>query len=234
MKATALDAAIATVADKPCLVSFSGGKDSLVVMALAQQYASHVEAFAMYLVPGIRVFDDEIDKAEQRWGLKIRRYPHWVNAKYRNAGVYCFAPMDPVKLKLADIRAVARKDAGIDFVVTGAKRCDSLWRVRVSIKEFKKGDVAAPLWTWATRDVFDFLKARNIPIPPSEGGRGNGIGLTTPSLKWLHDEYPDDFARIEAAYPFCRAPLLRERWFGSGDPAERHEGDRASEEAEDG
>ena len=44
-----------------CLVAFSGGKDSLVVMDMSLRSFSRVEAFFMYLVPGLESVELELE-----------------------------------------------------------------------------------------------------------------------------------------------------------------------------
>ena len=138
------------------------------MLDLAKRVGKRVECFAMELVPGLRCFDGPIEVAEARWGVKVRRYPHWLRSVFAQQGLYRFHAADAPSLTINEIYAVARHDAGIDFIVTGAKKADSLWRRRTGALKFAKDParLAAPIWDWSTRDVQAYLKVRGLPKPP--------------------------------------------------------------------
>lgn len=216
MKLAALDRAIEKVKDKEVLVSFSGGKDSWIVLDICARYAKRFEAFFMYVVPDLECVQEQLDLAEARYGIKVRQYPHWMRAAYLREGVFCFEKADSPFLAINDIYAVARADTGIELVGHGAKRADSVWRAQSGANKFKKNDVVAPLWDWTSRDVMAYLAMRKLPIPPSTNQRVNGIGLDTETICWLYDLYPNDFKKLEEAFPFCGAVIRRREWHGIG------------------
>ena len=198
------------------LVSFSGGKDSLVVLDLAQRTFERVEAFFMYLVPGLEVAEEELAKATARTGVKIRQYPHWALERMIRQGVYCFngpATDDLPLLSLKNIQDLAMYDSGIPLLLTGAKRADSLWRRR-DMTTHARAEVLCPIAAWTKHDVLAYLARHGIPRPDSEGGNSGGIGLATPSLLWLHDKYPADFRRICEVFPLAEAVVWRRTWHG--------------------
>lgn len=199
------------------LVSYSCGKDSMILMDIAHRVARKVDAFIMELVPRLPSLDERIRWAEEKWGTPIRRYPHWARAFYKREGVYCFPSEVDYRLDLNDIYALARADSGIDFLVMGAKKGDSLWRRRTAAMKFAKDNIAAPIWDWSTRDVFAYLKARNLPVPATGRAVKSGVDLTTEDILELHDRHRSSFHALEKDFPFVGAIVKRREWFGVGD-----------------
>lgn len=201
-----------------CLVAFSGGKDSLVVMDLALRTFSRVQAFFMYLVPGLECVELELERARQRWGIEIAQYPHWMVHKLIKNSVYCASHWSNDSLpewKLADVYALALLESGASQLATGAKSADSGWRRRFMSTQ-REEQVFYPIAKWHKYDVLAYLKARGIPLPPSSGKTATGIDLSTPSLLWLHDTFPADFRRLCEVFPFAEAVVWRRKFYGPG------------------
>lgn len=199
-----------------CLVAFSGGKDSLVVMDMCLRAFSSVEAFFMYLVPGLESVEIELERARKRWGIEIRQYPHWLVQKVVKNGVYCASHWRNDSLpdwKLADIYALALLDSEMPQLATGAKSADSGWRRRFMSTQ-REDQIFYPIAKWHKYDVLAYLRARGIPLPPSSGHTATGIDLSEKSLLWLHDTFPDDFKRLCEVFPFAEAVVWRRTFYG--------------------
>lgn len=197
------------------LVGYSDGKDSRVVLDLCVRSFRHVEAFFMYLVPGLRCVEDGLRWAEDRWGVPIHRIPHWVGAKYLRNAVYCDPKMsldDVPEWKLADCYAAVSAKTGIPIIATGAKRTDSAWRRRAMGNW--QAEMFTPIKTWNKMHVVGYLKTRGIPLPDSSDRNATGVDLSTPSLLWLHDQYPDDFETLARTFPYIRAVVARRHFYG--------------------
>ncbi len=152
------------------IVGYSGGKDSLVTMDLCVRSFSRVEAFFMYLVPGLDCVEHMLAQAEARWGIKIRQYPHWLLRRLMYEGVYCpnsYKLDDLPEWKLQDIYRLAVAETGIPVIATGAKKSDSLWRRR-QLGTWCK-DLLYPVKEWSKLDVLAYLRLRGIPEPASSG-----------------------------------------------------------------
>jgi phosphoadenosine phosphosulfate reductase len=203
------------------LVSFSGGKDSLVVADLCCKTFKRVVGFFMYLVPGIEVAEKQVREAAARWGMPVLYYPHWIGYRYLREGFFCpnwFKIADDIPdAKLYDIYDWVMQDTGISLIAMGAKRADSLWRSR-NLALVKKGRfaeaVVSPLENWNKFDVLAYLKANNIPRPDSSTGNATGIGLGAESVIWLYENYPEDYQRLKFYFPFIEAMIKRKEWFG--------------------
>lgn len=198
------------------LVGYSGGKDSLAVLDLCVRSFKRVECFYMYLIPGLRCIEEMLDYARQRWGVTIHQFPHWVLQKFVTSGVFCnnhYSLDDLPEWKLKDVYNFACIETGIPLIATGAKRADSLWRKR-SLSTSAFDDVIYPIVGWNKFDVVSYLKARAIPLPNSSGRSATGVDLSTPSILWLHDNYPDDFARLCEVFPYAEAVIHRRTWYG--------------------
>lgn len=209
------------------VVGFSGGKDSMVVLDLCARTFDRVEAFFMYLVPGLECIDVALAEMEARYawcnkgeGIRIRQYPHWLVQRYLAEGLFCNPrhTMDDIagmEWSLRDVYDTVAKDFDIPVVATGAKLADSMWR-RWQMASWCK-DLLQPLREWGKLDVLAYLKARNLPIPESSGRAATGIDFSTPSLCWLHETYPEDFKRLCNVFPYAEAVIWRKKWYGVGE-----------------
>jgi len=208
------------------LVGYSGGKDSLVVLDLACRVFKQVKAYHFYFVPGLAHIERQLDFARERFGVEIAQYPHFTMVDALRAGVYRDAVKDLPRYTVDDAYAAAMQDAGVDFVMTGARSADSSWRRRsMGANRGKRDHVVFPIQGWHKYDVLGYLKMRNIPIPVSSGASATGIDMSAKSLNWLHDVYPDDFQKLLEYFPYAEAAIWRERFYGTstcGQPAIPH------------
>lgn len=202
------------------LVSWSGGKDSAVILDIAKRAFEHVEAFFLYFVPGLRCVDDEIQRAQDRYKVKIHQYPHWGLLKTLNMRRFMFPPSahelaEPYpSWGRNEAYALAIADTGIPLILTGARGADSAWRRRMVKTWGSRTEVVYPIVGWQKPDVLAYLRLHNIPRPDSSGRSATGIGLSTPSLLWLHDKYPEDYERVCRIFPLARAIVARRKYHG--------------------
>lgn len=202
--------------NKSIVIAYSDGKDSRVVMDLCVRLFKNVEAFFMYLVPGLDCVQIALDQARARWGVTVRQYPHWLTARLMKQGIYCHPTWrndDLPEVKLHDIYLMAMADTGCRLVATGAKKSDSSWRRR--FMSVKSAEVCTPIEGWNKYDVLSYLRMRAIPLPPSSGKSATGIDLSPDSLLWLHDTFPQDFARVCEHFPFAEAIVWRRKFYSA-------------------
>jgi len=199
------------------LVSFSGGKDSLVVMDLCVRTFARVEAFFMQWVPGLRCVEEPAIAGAARFGVELHMVPHWAALRCLKHGVYCFNGPERdywPDAKLRDIYAMVIHDTGIPLIATGAKRRDGLWRKRNLDSTKGWCEVITPVVGWSNADVAAHLVARKIPVPRGDRADGAGADLSKPSILWMHDNHPEDFAILEEYFPFARAVVEQRRMYG--------------------
>lgn len=223
---TIRDLEAAGAAHKRVMVSYSGGKDSLAVLDLCMRHFEFVECFFMYLIPGLSCVEIPLQFARETFGVTIHQYPHWLGAKLLRAGVYCDAHWTLDNLpdwKLKDIYGLVAADHSATLIATGAKISDGRWRRQqlAHVEKYGKGGDAGPVILnpikgWSTFDVISYLEARKIPLPPSDGTKASGVDLSAPSLLWLARDFPEDFKKICAVFPYAEAVIWRKKWYGIG------------------
>lgn len=204
-----------------CLVAFSGGKDSLVVLDLCRRTFKRVVCFHMYFIPGMKCMENAMAYAKERWQVEVLYYPHWVLFKALRCGAYCnegYWKDDLPDFALHDIYLWAMKETGIPLIATGAKKADSLWRRRYFYlaRSWEAEWLFYPIKEWMKRDVLAYLSAHDIPIPDADNSTASGIDLATSSILWLHDKHPADFALMERWFPYVRACVKRREFYGIG------------------
>lgn len=202
--------------DGSLLVAFSGGKDSLAVLDLATRcgYFKRIECFFMYFIEGMRSCEEQLQYARDRWGVTIHQVPHWNLVKCLKAGIYCFPHDKLPEWKLQSVYQSIMGETGIPLIATGAKKSDSLWRRRFMHSQRHETWVVAPCAEWSKFDVLSYLRVQKIRIPDSSGANATGVDLSTPSVLWLHDNHPDDFAKLRRAFPFVDAVVMRRDIYG--------------------
>ena len=199
------------------LISFSGGKDSLIVLDMCHKTFSSVVGFFMYLVPGLNICEAQINYALNRYpGLEIVQYPHWLLSRFLKEGIYCNASFkyDNIPdLRPNDIYAIAREDTGYYTIATGMKKADTMWRRRNMAQETP--GVIHPLKDWNKYDVMAYCKIYNIPLPDAAEGNVSGIDLSERTLLWLHEKHHDDFLKLSKLFPFIEVPIYRRAFYGA-------------------
>jgi 3'-phosphoadenosine 5'-phosphosulfate sulfotransferase (PAPS reductase)/FAD synthetase len=207
------------------LVAYSGGKDSRAVLDLCLRSFKRVECFYMYILPHLRCIEEQLEWATRRFGVTIHQYPNWLTRKFIVQGNFCNSHIRNEELpewKLHDVYGLAMAETGIPLIATGAKRADSLWRRRMLKGWGDRADVIYPIVGWSLFDVQAYLRARDIPLPDSDGRQASGVDLSTAALLWLHDKYPDDFQRVLEVFPYAEAVVWRRKWYGvTGDAGKK-------------
>jgi tRNA(Ile)-lysidine synthase TilS/MesJ len=205
---------LAEVNDSKILIAYSGGKDSLVVLDMCSKIFEQIICFYMYIVPGISIVEQQIKYAQDRYGVEVIQYPHWILSRFLKQGIYCNADYrhDEIPdLKPNDIFALAREDSGLWLIATGQKKSDTMWRRR-NLSQETPG-VINPLKDWNKYEVLAYCKLHNIPLPDSAEGNVSGIDLSERTLLWLYDKHPEDFKKLLKIFPFAEVPIMRKQFY---------------------
>lgn len=196
------------------LVSFSGGRDSLVVLDLCRRFFKNVVCFYMFIVPELRCIEEYFGYAKQHWNVTILQYPHWVLTNYLKNGVYCDPHKEYDKIKdigYMDIYRLAMSETGINYIATGMKKADSLWRRQKIglIPDY----VFHPLIDWKHHDVDFYIKINNIKTPDQYNTHSAGIDLSSKNILWLYKNYPDDYQKLISVFPYAESIVYRSKFY---------------------
>lgn len=211
------------------LVALSGGKDSLATLALCKAAFSRVEAFYMWLVPGLDFVEQPIDKLCDRMGVKLHKVPHWSLAEILKKGVYAdrVRALHLRNVKQRDVEDHLRKQTGISWTAWGHRQSDSISR-RFYLRKTEGYDLAHerlhPIWDWSTQDVLSYLKAQRISAPihrwGQDGRRSAGFNpLRVECLAWIRDHHPEDWQKVLRVFPAAEAAFTRHAMIGDDDDA---------------
>ena len=202
------------------LVSYSGGKDSLVTLDLCTRTFRRVVCFFMYFVPGLAVEEAVLDIGRKRYGVEVLYYPHWSVIAALKYGTYSAPHLSkdslPGDYTLNDVYNLARADSGIQLIACGIKKADSEFR-RKNMTAFQRKDVMCPLRDWNKLEILSYLAMHKIPVPKTSKGKtesATGVDLSAPALCKLHDEHPDDWRKLLAWFPYAEAAIARRHLFG--------------------
>lgn len=201
------------------IVAVSRGKDSLACLDLAKKHFRRVEAFFMYLVPGISFVESYLNYLERRYSIHIERRPHWWLSYAFRFGSFRSIIHECPLVKIKDIRTAERERTGIDWIISGEKACDSIHRrgmlstIRRTMSDGidSRVKVCYPLARWSHRHVYDYLKQRNIPLP-ADYRIFNGsfsCALTDKNIYLLRQHYPEDYLLVEKTFPFVGVAAKR-------------------------
>lgn len=211
-------------------VSFSGGKDSLVVLHLCMKTFKRVVPFFKFTIPDLEVEQSQIRYAEKRFNVSVLQYPSLLAFSWLREGWWCDVKdvvhqYDADHIPLKWEFAYALHTTGCDLCATGMKDADGLKRRQFFANIRDGGDkvwdrVIHPVRGWRKKDILDYLRVNKIELPPMSQRKGfvsGGINLDHGPLCWLHDNFPADFERLERWFPYIRAAIKRRDWFGVTD-----------------
>ena len=214
-------------------VGFSDGKDARVCLHLARQAIDawrarnpnappthgRLHAFAMYIVPGLRVFEKNMPWFEQKYGCTITYVPHWKLSDWYRFSLFRTPTIETEKyraLSIKDIEAHLRRKLNVDWFVYGHRMTDSLERRGMLHKVAgfdEKTRRVYPLWRWNERDVYAFLRPLNMPAIQRYGSKGHtsGLAVDAPTLLFLKEHYPDDYEKMMRAFPGAGVLMFRDK-----------------------
>lgn len=204
------------------LVSYSGGKDSLVTLDIAHKYFKKITCFFMYFVRGLEVAEAMLDLARQRYGVEILQYPHWATLIEYSQNGYRWPSQRlsalPDDISIHHVERLVMSDTHIPIILHGGKRSDSQWRRQQMNIDKKAGrnHRIYPLEDWNKHHVHSYLVRNNLPIPPSDGSAASGLGLTASCILWLYDAHRADYLKVKRIFPFVEAVVRRREFYGVG------------------
>ncbi len=205
----------AAVMSDSVLVSFSGGKDSIVTLDLCCRFFERVEGFFLYWVKGLQHQENVLRFYEDKYGIPIHRLPHFEAAPALRYGVFRDRDLSVPIVTPADIYAYMREMTDFYWIAAGERISDSLFR-RAYIKaeggsiQPKRGRFF-PVAEWRTGHIQKYLKQRGLKVGFDYMGnfKGRQLAVLRPSfLKYMQEWYPQDYAKIKEWFPLIEARIM--------------------------
>lgn len=195
------------------ILFYSGGKDSIALLHLLSPKFKEVHIVFMYFVKGLHHVDKYLNDAVMRYpNVTLHQIPHWILTYVFQQGLYCNPVPSQKLLKLSHVEQAMRKKLGIDYVVLGMKKADSLNR-RLMLKGFdgvSKNNTIYPLDEWTNKDVIKYIEHNKLPKPINYGSKkaSSGITFDVEVFRWLRKHYPEDLQKIYHAFPHSKQILF--------------------------
>lgn len=193
------------------IVSFSGGKDSVVTLDLCCRYFKRVEVFFMYLVKGLSFQEALLRWYERKYELSIYRLPHFMLSEWLALGTFRIPDLEVPIITPSDIYTYVRDQTGIQWIAGGERIKDSIWRRVMMVKsgsiDLKRGRIY-PVAHWSKAEILTYIQRRRLKLSPESAVLGHSFRSLMPlEVKAIRDHYPADYARIERWFPFVEATI---------------------------
>lgn len=195
------------------LVGYSGGKDSAVLLDLCCQRFAHVEAFFMYTIPGMEFQEAMMRWAEQHYGIKVHRVPHFELSNMLRYGVFRHEDFATPIVTTREIYDYAREKADTYWIAGGERIKDSIVR-RAMLKRSGSIDMTRgrffPLIEWSKADILAYIKQHRLPLSPEYRHLGHSFrSLGGTEMLAIKAKFPEDYARIQHWFPLIEGSVKR-------------------------
>lgn len=199
------------------LVSYSGGKDSLITLDMTVKHygPAKVEAFFMYLVPDMDYSRAICQYAEDRFGVRVHQTQHWNVTDMLRDGIFCQERPDCPKIKVRDVEEAMRVKTGKYWIGLGYRKQESLERRGMLVKDWpggigRKRGGFTPIGEWSTKDVLAYVRRERLALHRIGTTISTGVGLDPETMHHFREHWPDDYRRILRVFPYARAQA--DRW----------------------
>jgi len=194
------------------IVSYSGGKDSAIVLDLCSRYFKKVHVFFMYIVPGLSFQENLMTWAEKRYGVSVLRIPHFILGNMLKFGVFRVEDFDVPTIDVVDTYAYVRKFFDCHWIAGGERAKDSIQRNAQLKKSGSINKVRGrffPIMYWDKAQVFGYIKRHKLRIAPEAKHLGHSFrALDAQDLLGIKRHYPSDYEKVKASFPFIEAEIL--------------------------
>lgn len=194
------------------LVSFSGGKDSVVTLDLCMRHFKHVEAFFMYQVRGLSFQEAIVRYYEDKYGIPIYRVPHFELSQWLRYGLFRNYDFDCPIVSVKQTYDYVRDNTDIWWIAAGERIADSVVR-RAMIKnsgsiDEKRGRFY-PIAEWNKEDVKAYIRQRKLRV----GAESDKLGFSFRSFQprdliAIKKHFPADYAKIKEWFPLVDASII--------------------------
>lgn len=216
-RASAIIEKIAGKSDEVILFHSASGKDSIALLDLLAPHFKRIVCVYMYVVKDLRHINRYVRYAERHYSnVQFVQVPHFVLNSYKRGGYMGMKRDDTVKaVQLTDVANAIRERYGIEWAFFGFKKSDSMNR-RLMLATYEdeaineKNKACYPLSAYKNSDVREYIKRKGL-ITPESYGKGQSAGTAIEDLDYLlflRENYPDDLAKVIAAFPLSERILF--------------------------
>jgi hypothetical protein len=204
------------------LLSFSGGKDSLLCWCALHQMGIKVHPYYMYYHPDLDFVNEYLDYLEDFFGVKIIRVLHplmynWLRTYSGQTPHRRFVVdmLDLPSYTYEDIEAGVRRtlDLPSSWVAIGTRSADSMNRravfkkhgwIRAKTKKFY------PVYNIKKDALISIINETGVKLAPDYEIFGRSYdGYQFTYLAGMRDRWPDDYAKILEVFPLLKSEMYR-------------------------
>lgn len=200
------------------IVSYSGGKESVIILDLCTKFFKEVHAFRMTYVDGLSFEDVQDARVKSQYGIDVYRVPHFELSRLLKYGVYCKPNPELPLIKINDIYKHVRNVFGVKWIAAGERAADSVVR---RARMMQHGSIYEargrffPLAYWKKAHVMKYLQETRLLLSPESKVLGASFaGPVERDMPLLKKHFPDDYAKILEVFPEIVAHEAREVIFG--------------------
>jgi phosphoadenosine phosphosulfate reductase len=191
------------------VVSFSGGKDSVVVLDMCVRHFKKVHVFFMYQVPGLSFQEATLRWYENKYGLEIIRLPHPELSEFLRYGLFRHHDLSVPLVTFNELYHYVRLQTGQRWIAAGERIADSIVR-RAMMKKSGSIDVPRgrfyPAAYFRKEDVVRYVAQHQLKVSPESRFLGHSFRSFDPEDMYkVRKHYPEDYAKIERFFPFVGA-----------------------------
>jgi phosphoadenosine phosphosulfate reductase len=202
------------------LVSFSGGKDSVVTLDLAIKHFDKVDAFFMYTTKGLSFQDSIINYYEKKHDIKIYKTPHFMLSAWLRYGAFRLEDYSVPIVSIKEIYDYMREKTGTYWIAAGETIKDSIVR-RAMIKQSGTIDTKRgrfyPIAEWSKKDVVSYIRQNKLKVGIESNLLGWSFNSLMPrDLMVIKDKFPADYKIIESWFPLVGANIAQEQYTQDG------------------
>ena len=192
---------------------FSAGKDSIVAGDLFRKlHVGPIRWVYFYYVKGLSFVDSIIQYYEKKWKITVEQRPC-----FETLSIELQRDLSTRKnhVSPAEVELSIKKEFGVEWIVDGVKRNDSLSR-RGMLKDCvgpldEKAKKWHPIIDWTDKMVNSYIRLKRLPVPITYN-YGMRRSLWIPNVDhmlWMKDKFPDDYRKILDAIPEMEIALVK-------------------------
>jgi len=207
---------------KECIVGFSGGKDSIVLLDLCHHYFDKIYAYFMYLIPELEFQEVTLKYYEKKYNIKIKRVPHFKISEMLNTGSFRKPSKQSLNIKntkITDVEKHIKEVFNIEWIAQGLKKADSLsrrpWLEKNKGIDFNK-KICYPLANWTDKNIFLYIKKNKLRLPAwyKYSKSSFGCALNFENLSIMKDNFIEDYKKVLNIFPYAEAQIKRNIFHG--------------------